>query len=56
MLIKFDPIENVLRKNMFRLGFKQSQEPQPGIKHLPKTKPKSKTIFFYNRILFNVHY
>jgi hypothetical protein len=28
------------------LGFRQSLEPQPRTKHLPKTKPKNKATFF----------
>jgi hypothetical protein len=45
-MIKLDPIKDVLRKNLSRLGFKQSLEPQAITKHLPKTKPKKKTTIF----------
>jgi hypothetical protein len=46
MLIKLDPIEDALRKNLSKLGFRQSLELQPRTKHLPKTKPKKKATLF----------
>jgi hypothetical protein len=38
MLIKIDPIEDDLRKNMFKLGFRQS--PKPSIFPKPSLKKK----------------
>jgi hypothetical protein len=46
MLIKHDPIEDALGRNLSRLGFRQSPEPQPRTKHLSKTKPKEKAALF----------
>jgi hypothetical protein len=46
MLIKLDPIKDVLRKNLSKLGFRQSLEAQPRTKHLPKMKPKKKATLF----------
>jgi hypothetical protein len=46
MLIKLEPIEDALRKNLSKLGFTQSPEPQPRNKHFPKTKLKKKTTLF----------
>jgi hypothetical protein len=51
MFIKLDPIKDVLRKNMSRLGFRQSLESQPKTKHLPKTKLEKKNYIFYTKIL-----
>jgi hypothetical protein len=42
MLIKLDPMNDALGKNMFRLDFRQSPKPQRRTKHLHKTKLKDK--------------